>query len=120
MVRITDTGRWATIGGAIEPDESPQQAALREAEEEAGVTLHLGSILAVVGGPDYRMTYPNGDQTSYVVTVFDATVIAGIPRPDGDETSEVAWWDTDDLPYDEMGTLTRALLWDAAALGATA
>jgi 8-oxo-dGTP pyrophosphatase MutT (NUDIX family) len=113
LVRIADTGRWATIGGAIEPDESPHQAALREAEEEAGVTLRLGSILAVVGGPEYRMTYPNGDQTSYVVTVFDATVTAGIPRPDGDETSDAAWWDADDLPSSEMGTLTRALLRDA-------
>ena len=39
LVRITDTSQWAAIGGAIEPDESPQQAAIREAEEEAGVIL---------------------------------------------------------------------------------
>ena len=82
LVRIIDTGNWATIGGAIEPDESPAEAALREAEEEAGVALRLGPLLGVVGGPDYRMTYPNGDQVCYVVTVFDATVVSGIPRPD--------------------------------------
>ena len=90
LVRIIDTGRWATIGGAVEPDESPAEAALREAEEEAGVTLELGPILAVLGGPEYRMTYPNGDQTSYVVTAFGAEVIGGSPRPDGDETSDGA------------------------------
>jgi 8-oxo-dGTP pyrophosphatase MutT (NUDIX family) len=112
LVRIIDTGQWAAIGGAVEPDESPQQAALREAEEEAGVVLELGPILAVLGGPEFRMTYPNGDQTSYVTTVFDATVVGGSPAPDGEETSAVRWWPTDGLPYEEMSGFTRALLMD--------
>jgi len=29
LVRVIDTDQWAVIGGAIEPDESPEQAALR-------------------------------------------------------------------------------------------
>ena len=51
LVELIDSGLWATIGGAVEPDESPQEAALREAHEEAGVELKLGPILAVLGGP---------------------------------------------------------------------
>jgi hypothetical protein len=39
------------------------------------------------------MTYPNGDQTSYVSTVFDATVVGGSLGPDGAETSDVRWFD---------------------------
>jgi len=113
MVRDVATGLWCAIGGAIEPDESPETAALREAEEEAGVTLRLGSILAVLGGPEYRMTYPNGDETSYVSIVFDARVAEGILRPDGDETSAVAWFDPSQLPTDEMSSFTRALLRDS-------
>ncbi len=112
LVRLIDSGLWATIGGAIEPDESPHEAALREAEEEAGVKLKLGPILAVLGGHEYRMTYPNGDQTSYVVTVFDAAVVAGTPTADGDETLAVQWWDHTRLPHDQMSTLTRAILRD--------
>lgn len=110
LVRITDTDQWAVIGGGIEPDESPVQAALREAEEEAGVVLSLGPILGVFGGPEFRLTYPNGDQTAYVATIFDATVASGTPTPDGDETSEVAWWSPDELPLGEMSPFTRALL----------
>jgi 8-oxo-dGTP pyrophosphatase MutT (NUDIX family) len=112
LVRLIDTGNWATIGGAVEPDESPQLAACREAEEEAGVTLRLGPLLGVVGGPDYRVTYPNNDRTAYVVAVFDATVESGTARPDGDETSDVAWFALDELPFDKMGRLTKALLSD--------
>ncbi len=110
LVRDLETGQWAAIGGAIEPDESPEQCAKREAEEEAGVTLRLGPILAVLGGPEYRIEYPNGDRTAYVSTVFDATVQSGTPRPDGEETSEVAWWLPEGMPLDEMSTFTRALL----------
>ena len=109
LVQITDTHEWAAIGGAVEPDESPQACALREAEEEAGVALELGAILAVLGGPEYRMTYPNGDQTSYVTTVFDGRVIRGTPRPAGDETVAAQWWDPSSLPL-QMSFFTRALL----------
>ncbi len=119
LVRISDTGQWAVIGGAIEPDEPPEHAALREAEEEAGVTLRLGPILAVLGGPEFRLTYPNGDQTSYVSTVFDATVVGGTPTPDGDETLAVEWWEPDAVPYAEMSGFTRALLAGVGFAGAS-
>jgi ADP-ribose pyrophosphatase YjhB (NUDIX family) len=117
LVRDVDTHLWAAIGGAIEPDESPQQCAVREAEEEAGVAVRLDGILGVLGGPAYRMTYPNGDRTAYVSTVFDATVVGGTPTPDGEETSEVAWWNTASLPLEEMSAFTRALLRDVGLDG---
>lgn len=120
LVRDTGTGQWAAIGGAIEPDESPEQCARREAAEEAGVALRLGRILAVLGGPEYRMVYPNGDRTAYVSTVFDATVQSGRPRPDNEETSEVAWWPSDGMPLDEMSAFTRSLVRDAGVLGDSA
>jgi 8-oxo-dGTP pyrophosphatase MutT (NUDIX family) len=114
LVRLIDTGNWATIGGAVEPDESPEACAVREAEEEAGITVAVGPILGVLGGPDYRVKYHNGDESAYVVTVFDARVIDGTPRPDGDETSEVGWFGPDELPFDQMGRLTKALFRDLA------
>lgn len=42
LVRLADTGRWATIGGAVEVDEDPRDAAVREAKEEAGIVVELG------------------------------------------------------------------------------
>ncbi|MGH3578040.1 MAG: NUDIX domain-containing protein [Mycobacterium sp.] len=116
LVRLADTGRWATIGGAVEPDESPEEAALRETDEEAGVRVGLSGIRAVLGGPQFRIRYPNGDEIAYVSTVFDAFIESGTPAPDHDETVEVGWFRPGDLADDDISSFTRALLVGARLL----
>lgn len=113
LVKLRDTGQWATIGGAVEPDESPESAAVRETAEEASVVLAISGLRAVVGGPEFRICYPNGDQTSYVSTVFDGVVTEGVPRPDGDETLDTGWFHPSDLAELDMSDFTRALLREA-------
>jgi 8-oxo-dGTP pyrophosphatase MutT (NUDIX family) len=110
LVQNIETALWQTIGGAIEPDEPPRAAAAREALEEAGVTVELTRLLDVLGGPEFRINYPNGDMTAYVSAVFEAVVTSGTPRGDGDETSAAAWWAPEEIDGLPMDTLTRALL----------
>lgn len=110
LVRQADSGQWATIGGAIEPDELPAAAARREAEEEASVVIRLGRLLVALGGPEYRITYPNGDETACVPIVFEAKVESGSPAPDQDETSEVRWFYTDELASVDLNDFNRHLL----------
>jgi 8-oxo-dGTP pyrophosphatase MutT (NUDIX family) len=114
LVREAQTGLWQTIGGAVEPDESPAEAAIREAAEEAGVVVELTGIRGVVGGPQFRMTYPNGDLASYVPTIFDARITCGEPLPDGEETIDVAWFTTGQLADVALSGFTIALLGDPA------
>ncbi|GAA2097764.1 hypothetical protein GCM10009841_10270 [Microlunatus panaciterrae] len=61
---------WSTIGGLIEPDESPQQAVVREIKEETNLDAELLGIVGVYGGQDCRVTYSNGDQVAFVSTMF--------------------------------------------------
>jgi len=110
MVLDRETGLWQTVGGMIEIDETPQQAAHREAFEEAGVTVELRGIVAVLAGPQFRVTYPNGDEVAYVSTVFDAVVASGEPRPDGEETSAVEWFTLGELARADTDAFTQALL----------
>jgi 8-oxo-dGTP pyrophosphatase MutT (NUDIX family) len=117
LVRHFDTGLWSTIGGSVEPDESPWDTAVREAAEEAGVTVTLSGLRCVMGGPDFRVTYPNGDVCSYVAIVFDARVVAGEPRPDGEETIEVGWFAPSELAGLELDRLNRALLSGCGVMG---
>jgi ADP-ribose pyrophosphatase YjhB (NUDIX family) len=70
---------WAVLGGAVEIDESPAEAAIREAREELGTDIRLKKLLDVLGGPDYEVAYPNGDRVAYVTAVYEAEIIGGIP-----------------------------------------
>src|SRR6201996_5676779 len=101
---------WGTVGGAVDPGESPAEAAIREAREEIGVEVRLGRLLAVLGGPDYEVTYPNGDRPAYVLAVYEATVAEGVPAPADGELSEVAWFTREELRAIPLSRITRALL----------
>ena len=101
---------WGTVGGAVDPGESPAEAAIREAREEIGVEVRLGHLLDVLGGPDYEVTYPNGDRAAYVTAVYEASIVEGVPAPADGELSEVAWFNREELPAIPLNRFTRALL----------
>lgn len=108
LVRHTDDARWGTVGGAVDVDEDPADAARREAREECGIDVELTGILGVVGGPDFRRTYPNGDRCAYVSTVYAARIVGGHPTPDEDEVSEVRWFAPEELSDPELGDFAAA------------
>jgi len=55
LMREVETGRGLTIGGMIDPDESPRDAAVRQAVEETGRTVRLERLRTALGGPGYRV-----------------------------------------------------------------
>jgi 8-oxo-dGTP diphosphatase len=44
LVKQADGGEWAAPGGAIEPDEMPYDAVVREVREETGLDVAPGSL----------------------------------------------------------------------------
>jgi 8-oxo-dGTP pyrophosphatase MutT (NUDIX family) len=113
LVRSIDTGEWQTVGGAIDPDEAPAAAAVREAREETGLEIELVRLIGVYGGPLFRLTYPNGDVCSYTAIVFEGRVAGGSERPDGEETSEVGWFTAAEAAGLPMLAHTRLLVREA-------
>jgi ADP-ribose pyrophosphatase YjhB (NUDIX family) len=105
----TTAGRFS--GALSRWAKSPAKAAIREAREEIGAEVRLIRLLDVLGGPDYRVTYPNGDLAAYVTAVYEAQIVDGLPRvADQDELSDMAWFSPGQLPRLELSRLSRALL----------
>jgi len=91
LQRHGDTGRWVTPGGAVEPDEEPIDALVRELWEETGLVCEPIGLLGVFGGPEFRVHYRNGDEAAYVIAAFECRVQSGVLRLDGDESAELRW-----------------------------
>jgi 8-oxo-dGTP diphosphatase len=96
--------RWSLPGGGIRRPESPRQAALREVEEETGITLqaveHLGS---------FTNPYP---ESRYTVTCFMATIPKQDPylaRHRRLEVLDVGWFPLKSLPKNYSPIIDLAL-----------
>lgn len=94
----TDTKTWGTIGGSCELGDSLEETAIREALEEAKVTISELEFLGMLSGKQYFFEYPNGDQIYNVGAVFVTRNWTGTPKEDGLEGSEVRFFVLDDVP----------------------
>ena len=107
--RRGDDGLWSLPGGALEPGESLEEAARREAAEEVGLTLGELTLVDVFSGPEFFHEYPNGDQVFWVGAAYIARDVPGTPVVDGLEATDVQFFALDALPDDLVG-VSRLIL----------
>lgn len=89
-------GRWNGVGGKLEPGETPEQAAVRECQEEIGVTpLTIQKAAEIVFDEQH-----GGGRETIQAHVYMASAWQGDPV----ETEEMAprWVQLDAIPYEEM------------------
>jgi len=104
-------GHWTLPAGAMDPGETPAEAARRETHEEASIDVDLLGIAGVFGGyPDFHGFYENGDEAAWVTVVFDARITAGEAKPGDDETTAVAWATVDEAFDLDLSPSTRHIL----------
>lgn len=83
-------GQWCLPGGFMELGEKPEQAALRELQEETGLKGRIETLLGVTSSPS--------DAYDTVLMVgFLVKQYTGIPIP-GDDASDLAYFDPTRLP----------------------
>jgi 8-oxo-dGTP pyrophosphatase MutT (NUDIX family) len=83
---------WDLPGGAIEKNESPADAAVRETHEEAGYQIEIDRF---VGRYLCQSVYSAGDQLTHV---FRAHVVGGKAKHFGLETTGLRWFPVNALP----------------------
>lgn len=86
--------KYNGFGGGIEKGESLEQTAIRETQEEAGITIQ---DLERVG--ELLFQFETGEQ-DHLVNIYMATRYSGEPK----ETEEMApeWFEIKDIPYEKM------------------
>jgi ADP-ribose pyrophosphatase YjhB (NUDIX family) len=91
LIRRSDNDNWALPGGAMDLGESMTQAAVREVEEETGVTCEVTGLVGVYTDPGHVILYTsNGEVRQECSLVYTARAIGGESRPSS-ESTEVRW-----------------------------
>ncbi len=61
LIRRTDTGRWTIPTGGLKKGETISQCAVRECQEETGLTVTITGLIGVFSTPDHVIAYGNGE-----------------------------------------------------------
>ncbi|MDQ3615678.1 MAG: NUDIX domain-containing protein [Actinomycetota bacterium] len=101
LVRRSDDGEWTPVTGIVDPGEQPAVAARREVLEETGVVVEVERLAWVNAGPP--VVHVNGDRARYLDHCFTCRYVEGRAHVADDESVDVGWFGSDDLP--EMGPI---------------
>jgi len=83
-------GYWCLPGGYIELGEKPDRSALRELEEETGLSGRIEMLLGVTSSPSAE--YDTVLMAGYLVKRYTGVLKAG------DDASDVSYFQKDELP----------------------
>jgi ADP-ribose pyrophosphatase YjhB (NUDIX family) len=102
LVRERMDGGWTFPGGWAEVGDAPSEAVEREVWEEAGFRVKARKVVGVY---DANRLEPLDIFHAYKI-VFLCEIIDGEPRPSA-ETSEVAFFELDEIPQTLSGERTK-------------
>src|SRR5215469_12636249 len=90
LVQRADFKVWVPPGGPIETGESAAEAAVREVQEESGITVALTGLVGIYAHPQW---IDHGHSA-----VFAARSVGGILRPQPGEADDAGYFAIDALP----------------------
>jgi 8-oxo-dGTP pyrophosphatase MutT (NUDIX family) len=112
LARRTDMDVWSAPGGSAEPGGSFARTAVRELEEEVGLTVAEADLIPFASLSEaelHTVSYPNGDVIHGFMMAFTATRWSGEPTPDGIEMSDVCFVDPRQPPVSLHHATARLL-----------
>lgn len=103
-------GLWSIPGGRVEPGETDEQAAVREAREETGLEVAVGRLLGEVDVP--------GPGVVFRIRDFECRPVGGTLLP-GDDAADARYVDASELRALALvdGLLEWLRVWRVPAAG---
>ena len=98
-------GRWAFPGGFLNPDETAEEGALRELQEETGLT---GAYIEQF----HTFTDPHRDPRERVITIAYYALVRLQEVRGGDDAAKAQWFALDEVPqlaFDHVRILREAV-----------
>ncbi|MGG1606462.1 NUDIX hydrolase [Bacillus wiedmannii] len=103
----TDFKRWGIIGGALEYNETLEDALKREVYEETGLIIKNPELFRTYSGPDFFQIYPNDNQVHGVLVVYICREFNGELVCDQTESKELRFFSLDKLPSNLPSVIER-------------
>ncbi len=97
-----DEEHWEVPGGKVEEDESPTEAAVREAKEELGIEVELEK-------PFFSGEFQHSGEL-YLWHGYLATIERGVPEIQEEKFSDVEWVSGDELDELELAPNLEQIL----------
>ncbi len=120
--------KWLSVGGHIELDEDPNQAAHREVKEETGLditlyqrkphTIQIQEVQELIP-PEFMIRHKTSDTHEHVVLIYFArTEQTTIQPQQEEEQTETKWFSREELEENKYGITKDILTYAHAALDA--
>lgn len=108
MIQRSDNQLWALPGGAQDIGETTREAAIREVQEETGISIEITGISGIYSDPRHVIAYDDGEVRQEFSIVFRGQPVE---RHDAvrrsEESTNVAWVDRADVPSLEIDRSMR-------------
>ena len=93
VLLVREDGEWLAPGGEVEPGETHEEALIREVEEETGVTVSVGPLVAVT-----EVAFECADDSlafyfAHYTATPETTELTADPGVDGEAIEAVEWVD---------------------------
>ncbi|GAO52358.1 hypothetical protein SAICODRAFT_7691 [Saitoella complicata NRRL Y-17804] len=98
-------GKWNGFGGKLEPGETVLQAAVREVQEECGLTVREEELVKVAHLTFAFTSSPTLLHTHVLLLPTYSPTLHGLPKPSPEMVPK--WFREDEIPYGEMWTGDR-------------